>query len=215
VDVDTDFGLMERSSGATVSMRHRRSTLRTVRGPSSFANEKLPYGWVVEGPEDAAPRYPYGDYMKRPWLGWIGMWVALLVVAGAISSVAGTSPSEQWLFFAASILALTSFAHSLLGELFILQRLFRMNDLPRLFADERFLPQTLRFVWHLFSIALLGFTAVLISVANDPSSTSSETSRAISIALAASAVVAGVVSHGRHLSWAAFAIASVAIWLAS
>ena len=151
--------------------------------------------------------------MRRAWTRWAAMWGAVLVVAALVATVAGASAKERWLFFAASTLILTAVLHSLLGERFILQRLFRQDVLPTVFGDPRFVPQTLRFVWHLFTVALLGFAALLIAFAAE--APSSVASRIVSGTAGFSAVLTAVLSRGRHLSWVAFAAVAAATWLAS
>ena len=54
---------------------------------------------------------------------------------------------------AAALAVLLGVAHSYLGERYILTRLFRRGDLPRLFGGVEFTQQTLRFAWHLTSVA--------------------------------------------------------------
>ena len=53
---------------------------------------------------------------------------------------------------AALLAVLLAVAHSSLGERFILIRLLRRQDLPRLFGSDRFTRGTLRFAWHLTSV---------------------------------------------------------------
>lgn len=48
-------------------------------------------------------------------------------------------------------------AHSYLGERYILIRLFRRPDLPHLFGSDLFTRRTLRFAWHLTTLAWWGF----------------------------------------------------------
>ena len=47
-------------------------------------------------------------------------------------------------------------AHSYLGERYIMVRLLRRDDLPKLFGGVDFTKRTLRFAWHLTSIAWVG-----------------------------------------------------------
>ena len=63
---------------------------------------------------------------------------------------------------AALVLAvLLAAAHSYLGERYILIRLFRREDLPKLFGGgTEFTTRTLRFAWHLTSVAWIAFLAI-------------------------------------------------------
>lgn len=104
---------------------------------------------------------------------------------------------------AAALLAISiGIIHSYLGEKYILMRLFR-QPLPRLFGDDRFTKQTLRFVWHLLTVAWLGFAALLVSL--DSAAASRSTLLAIVAAtFATTGLVALIASRGRHLSWVIF-----------
>lgn len=150
--------------------------------------------------------------MKRAWTAWGATWAGVLGVATLVGYLQETA-SQGWLVFAATTLLITSVLHSLLGERFILKPLVGHQDLPMLFGDRQFLPRTLRFVWHLFSIAFVGLAAILIAVAAGGSTTS--LLNIVSATAASSAVVTATVSRGRHLSWVAFASVALASWLAS
>ena len=121
------------------------------------------------------------------------------------------------LLLAAAFLALlVGVAHSYLGERYILIRLFRRDDLPRLFGSDWFTRRTLRFVWHLTTVVCWGLAAVLVVAA----STSGPGFReAVLLAIAgtflASAILAGGFTNGRHLSWIVLLAISVLIFAAS
>ncbi len=53
-------------------------------------------------------------------------------------------------------------AHSYLGERYILIRLFKRGNLPHLFGSDDFTRRTLRFVWHVTTIAWWGLGAVMV-----------------------------------------------------
>lgn len=151
--------------------------------------------------------------MKQTWFTWAATWMAVLLIAALVGVFQNATTNQRWLTFAAAILILTSVLHSLLGERFVLQPLSRRGDLPILFRDQHFLLRTLRFVWHLFTIALLGFAALLIAMVAETSA--GAIARIISVTALSSAVVAGAVSRGRHLSWVAFLSVGIATWLAA
>jgi hypothetical protein len=105
-------------------------------------------------------------------------------------------------------------AHSWLGERYILIRLFRSQNLPRLFGSDWFTRRTLRFAWHLTTLAWWGFGAILVA-ATRASATEFRQGALLIIAVTffASAVVSAMASRGRHLSWIVFlAIAVLAAW---
>ncbi len=57
------------------------------------------------------------------------------------------------LYFAAFLSVALGIAHSVLGERYILTRLFRRADLPKLFGSSEFTVRTLRFAWHITTVA--------------------------------------------------------------
>jgi len=116
------------------------------------------------------------------------------------------------LYVAAFLAFSIAIAHSYLGERYILVRLFRRKDLPKLFGSTQFTTRTLRFAWHITSIAWWGFAALLILLAHEPLS-SREVGLAIGITFLTSSAVALVGSRGRHLSWLVFLlIGTIAIY---
>lgn len=118
------------------------------------------------------------------------------------------------LLAAAVLLVLISAAHSYLGERYILVRLFRRDNLPRLFGDDWFTKQTLRFAWHCTSVAWLGFAGLLVVVAGDRPVAGAGLLRVVALTFLVTAALAGVASRGRHLSWPVFLAVAVLTWLA-
>lgn len=149
--------------------------------------------------------------MTRAVRGYLSIWFALFAVAGAIAAAVSEG---RLLVFAATILLLTGLAHSVLGERFILARLLRRSDLPRLLGSEALTRRTIRFAWHLTSVAWWGAAALLLASA-DGAISARDVARILSIVFAASAAISAVVARGRHLSWAAFGAVAIATWIAS
>lgn len=108
------------------------------------------------------------------------------------------------LLVAAALLALTAVAHSALGERYILRRLFRRGDLPPLFGSDWFTRRTLRFAWHVTSVAWLGLAGALVVLADDGAPARDTLLRIVAATFAASAAIAALGSRGRHLSWIVF-----------
>lgn len=109
------------------------------------------------------------------------------------------------LYVAAALLVGISFTHSYLGERYILIRLFRRPDLPKLFGSDLFTRRTLRFAWHITSIAWLGFAGLLTAVASPAAGTARATvGAAVAATFGASAILALAGSRGRHYAWAVF-----------
>lgn len=104
-------------------------------------------------------------------------------------------------------------AHSYLGERYILVRLFRRADLPHLFGGDAFTKRTLRFAWHLTTLAWWGLGGVLALLGNGASA--GAIGAVISVTFAATALTTLLVSRGRHLAWAVFLAIAVAAWYAT
>lgn len=114
---------------------------------------------------------------------------------------------------AAGLAVLLAVAHSWLGERYILVRLFRRGDLPRLFGGVDFTRRTLRFAWHITTIAWLGLAGVMAWMATVPEMRGqAEGRRIIAVTFAASGLIALVGSRGRHLSWIVFFAIAALVW---
>jgi hypothetical protein len=116
---------------------------------------------------------------------------------------------------AAVVLALTAVAHSFLGERYILVRLLRRDDLPRLFGSDRFTKRVLRFAWHLTSIAWLGFVGILWVLAQEQVAPRVTLLDVVAATFACHAALTAFASRGRHLAWLAFGAVAVLAWLAT
>lgn len=106
-------------------------------------------------------------------------------------------------YVAAALTVAIGVAHSWLGERFILIRLFRQSDLPKLFGGTEFTRNTLRFAWHITTLAWFGLAAVLISMASG-SLTVQTVGLIVSVTFGAHFLVALIASRGRHYSWIVF-----------
>lgn len=113
---------------------------------------------------------------------------------------------------AAALCIAVGIAHSWLGERYVLIRLFRRSDLPTLFGSDWFTRRTLRFAWHLTSIAWWGFAALLL-VVNEPGvDLRTWTLHSIAIVFGISGLLTLGASRGKHLAWIVFlAIAGLAL----
>lgn len=106
-------------------------------------------------------------------------------------------------------------AHSYLGEKYLLIRLFRRVDLPHLMGGPEFTMRTLRFAWHLTTVAWWGFAAILVLLA-DQSLSIRSVSWVLAITFLVSSAITAIASRGRHLAWLVFlVIGGVCAWVAS
>ena len=99
---------------------------------------------------------------------------------------------------AAVLIVLLGVAHSVLGERYILTRLFR-RELPKLFGGSEFTRNTLRFAWHLTTLLAFALGAVLWLLPGLPPP--ALLARVVGWLLIASGLLPLVFTRGRHLSW--------------
>ena len=105
--------------------------------------------------------------------------------------------------WAAALLIALGIAHSVMGERYILMRLFKRTDLPKLFGSADFTTRTLRFAWHLTTITWWSIAALFIVMARAPI-TSTQVSLIFGVMMLASGIISLVASRGRHFSWVVF-----------
>ena len=117
------------------------------------------------------------------------------------------------LLIAAALLVAIAAAHSVLGERYILMRLFQRENLPRLFGSDWFTKRTLRFAWHVTSVTWLGFAALLVLAGAGASSTGTVLA-VVAMTFLVTGMIAAVASRGRHLSWIVFLAVAALAWLA-
>jgi len=107
------------------------------------------------------------------------------------------------LYSAAFLLAAVGIAHSYLGERYVLMRLARREDLPKLSGSSKVMIRTLRFAWHVTTVAWWGLAAILVLLAHPPA-TSSAIGLVIGCTFLAHFAIVIVASRGKHLSWPVF-----------
>jgi hypothetical protein len=113
------------------------------------------------------------------------------------------APSFAAAVAAASLVALAGL-HSWLGERLILRPLFAAEAWPRLPLGRPFSQATLRFAWHLTSVAWLGLAALLVG-AEGP-----RVPAVVAAVLLASGCVTLAGARGRHFAWALFFTGAIA-----
>jgi hypothetical protein len=108
-------------------------------------------------------------------------------------------------------------AHSWLGERYIVTRLLRRQDLPKLFGSDTFTKQTIRYAWHLTTIAWLGFAGLLVFLTGffQSISTTQGILFSIIITFIVSSILSLIFTRSRHLSWIIFLIIVVLCFLAA
>ena len=104
------------------------------------------------------------------------------------------------LYLAAVLFVLLGMAHSVLGEKYILVRLFRRKELPKLFGSTQFTARTLRFAWHITTVAWFAFAALLVLLGQGQL-TSASALQVIGCAAIVSGLLPLIITRGKHLSW--------------
>ena len=103
------------------------------------------------------------------------------------------------LTIAAILLVLCGLVHSILGERYLLSRLFKRDNLPHLFGSDAFTKGTLRFAWHITTFCWFGFAALLLLL---PDSTALLLT--VGLIFLASGLLSAYYTKGKHLSWLVF-----------
>lgn len=107
------------------------------------------------------------------------------------------------LLLASALIFITGAAHSYLGERYILMRLFRGEQLPKLFGGTAFTIGTLRFAWHITTVAWWGI-AYLLFIAAQGTLSKDQVLAVIGTTSLVSAALPLYFTRGKHLSWLVF-----------
>jgi hypothetical protein len=119
------------------------------------------------------------------------------------------------LWLACGLVAFCGFAHSYLGEKFIIPRLLALPDLPLVRRDRGYTERLFRYAWHLTSVYFWGAAVLLALLAmkfvSDP--------RPVGFVLGGLFFLSGAICltvGPRHPAWPLFFIAAVltivAVW---
>jgi hypothetical protein len=116
-------------------------------------------------------------------------------------------------FIAGGLAVLLGIAHSYVGERRVVRTILDRPDLPALWGSAVLMRRTLRFAWHLTSVAWLGAGALLILFAGHLAEPPARLGVLVHGGIfLASAVVAFVGSRGRHPAWAICLAIAAAAW---
>ena len=118
------------------------------------------------------------------------------------------------LLIAATLIFLTGAAHSYLGEKYLLIRMFKRGNLPKLFGGTEFTEGTLRFAWHITTVSWWAIAALLV-FAHQGSLTTAMALEVIAVAALACAALPIVFTRGRHLSWVVFVLVAALVHFAA
>lgn len=116
------------------------------------------------------------------------------------------------LYLAAALIFLLGLVHSVLGERYILVRLFKREGLPKLFGSTAFTTQTLRFAWHLTTVVWWGLAALIVLSTRRSLSTQDVLHTIAWIALI-SGLFPLAFTRGKHLAWVVFFAVALLLFL--
>lgn len=123
-------------------------------------------------------------------------------------------PTNWWLVVSGTLVLGLGVFHSLLGELFLVRRLLRRENLPRLFSGDSFTKITIRYAWHLLSIVVFGIAALLFWAAATPPERVPKSILGVLVATLLAATLWALAStRGRHLSWIVLLLATAFTWI--
>ena len=106
--------------------------------------------------------------------------------------------------------------HSWLGEKYIITRLLSLDNLSRLFGSDLFVKRTLRFAWHITTIAWWGYAAILLVLSsNDLKEPERNIAGVIAVTFYLTSFIGMIVTRGRHLSWIVFLAIAVLATIAA
>jgi len=116
---------------------------------------------------------------------------------------------------AAALAIFIGIVHSYLGERYILVRLFKRNNLPKLFGSDWFTKRVLRFAWHLTTVAWWGFAAILYIISGSNENIEKQILIIIAVVFLASGLLSATFTKGKHISWVVFwLISGISIYVA-
>jgi hypothetical protein len=114
----------------------------------------------------------------------------------------------------AVLIVIVGLAHSVLGEKYLIGPLCKRDDLPRLrVGGPGFAANTLRFAWHITTVAWFGLAWLLV-LADRGEVTTRGVLDTVAVVAAISGVISLIGARGRHLSWIAFFAIAAGAWLA-
>ncbi len=118
-----------------------------------------------------------------------------------------------WFTIAAVLTVLIGVVHSLLGEKFIIGPLQRRRDLPIIFGSDKHTKRTLRFAWHLTTLAGFGLAGIMFLLAFSESLSVRLVTTVLCSTFASSFVLSLVGTRAKHFSWFVFLVIVILLLL--
>lgn len=137
--------------------------------------------------------------------------IGLAIVVLCLCYISGPFPTI-FLYLAGFLSFCIGVAHSFLGEKFILIRLFKRGNLPKLFGTEEYTKNVLRYAWHITTIAWFGFGYILIMYAKNQFVEKVEILGVIMITFGVTGLTMLIGVSGQHYSYIVFFMIVISIW---
>lgn len=121
---------------------------------------------------------------------------------------------EQIALLVASLGAIgIGLAHSILGERGIVKPILKRMDWAGVRPDADFLNRTVRFAWHITTLAWIGLAVILVGPLIGMDGRPAFAPLTIAATFLVTGVVTLIASKGRHLAWVVFlGISTAAAW---
>lgn len=113
----------------------------------------------------------------------------------------------------AAVLTITiGLIHSVLGERLIVSPLLK-RDLPKILGSDFITRQTIRFAWHLTTIAVWALAAIMVVYSSRPLDTTGvAVLTIIAVTFLISSLISLIAVRGKHFSWWFFLLIALAVW---
>ena len=112
------------------------------------------------------------------------------------------------LVIAVFLIVFIGLAHSVLGEKFIIKRLLKRDNLPKIYGSDDFTKRTIRFAWHITTLTWFGLAAICLFLANPETLSIDSIKLSIAITFAVSGLISLYFSKAKHFSWPVFLLIS-------
>lgn len=122
---------------------------------------------------------------------------------------------NSYLLISAILTIIVALIHSVLGEKLIITPVLRL-DLPKISGSDFLTKRTLRFAWHITSLAWLGIAGIFIYGAIHPMTVElSFVIRIMSAMFLVSSIITLITARGRHFAWWVFLLIAILSWMGS
>jgi len=120
---------------------------------------------------------------------------------------------NTWFFLAFVFTVLVGLLHSILGEKYIITPLQHRENLPRIFGSDLLTKHTLRFAWHLTTVAWFSLASFMLMLAFQKTISVHFTVSVLFATFAVSFLISLTISRGKHFSWVLLLAISVFLLL--